>query len=104
MPLIYYIVSGKVMEILQFILSFLIKEYGGEELNSVFDQLKSGNYDLKNFIGTLTPEKIAPIIKKFFGDGKNSPTENFSDGLSPIINIADRDIVYSLNGYLQEIN
>ena len=104
MPFIYYIVSGKVMEILQFLLSFLLKEYGGEEINSIVNELGGGNFDLKDFMGKITPEKIAPVIKKFFGGEKNDPSENSSDGLNPIMNIADKDITDTLNGYFAKIS
>ena len=90
------------MEILQFLLSFFLQEYGGEELKGVFDELKNSSFDLNSFLSNLTPEKIAPIVKKFT-DGAKSPSEHFSDGLSPIANIADKDIVFSLNGYFAEI-
>lgn len=102
MRFIYYIVSGKVMEILQFLLSFFLKEYGGEELSPVFEELKNNSFDLKSFLNNLSPEKIAPVFKTFF-DKTKSPSENVSDGLTPVTSIADRDIIYALNGYFADI-
>lgn len=101
MPFIYYIVSGESMEILQFLLSFFVQEFGGEEIRSVFEDLKENSFDFKSFLNNLTPEKIAPIIKKFT-EAKNPPKGY--DGLIPIADIADRDIIYTLNGYFAEIN
>lgn len=101
MPFIYYIVSGESMEILQFLLSFFLQEYGGEDFKSVFDELKENSFDLKSFLNNLTPEKVAPIIRKFT-ESEKSPSNINSDGLSPIANIADRDIIYTLNGYFAE--
>lgn len=103
MPFIYYIVSGKGMEILQFLLSFFLQEYGGEEFKPIIDDFKNGSFDLKSFLSGLTPEKVAPIFKTVFGGAKN-PSESSSDGLSPVLSIADRDIIYALNGYFAEPN
>ena len=96
MPFIYYIVSVESMEILRFLLSFLLKEYGGENFAAVSDALINGG-DLKTFLNNLTPENVAPIIKSVFGANKN-PSE-VSDGLSPVLDIADKDIIDALNGY-----
>ena len=91
------------MEILQFLLSFFLQEYGGENLRPIFDELKNNSFDLKSFLSNLTPEKIAPVIRNF-AEKTASPSEKNSDGLSPIANIADRDIIYTLNGYFAEVN
>ena len=97
MPFIYYIVSVVCMEILRFFLSFLLKEYGGGEFSELFDKLQSNSFDLQSFLD-LKLESLAPLIKTFFGNAKN-PSE-VPDGLSPVADIADRDIVYALNKYL----
>ena len=104
MNFIYYNVSGVIMEILQFLLSFLLKEYGGEKLAPLINAFKDGNFNIQNLLSCLTPEMIAPILKFFTGDQNNKPCpQNFSGqgyGLNPIAQIADKDIVYTLNKYL----
>lgn len=90
------------MEILQFLLNFFLNELGIEDATSLFG-LKDGNFDLKSFLNNLSPEKVAPIIETVFKNAnEKSPPENFG-GLAPIASIADRDIIYSLNGYFAEI-
>ena len=84
------------MEILRFLLSFLLKEYGGDDIGRILEPLSSGEFDLKSFLDGIKIESLAPILKNIFG-AKN-PSE-VSDGLSPVLDFADRDIVDALNGY-----
>ena len=51
----------------------------------------------------ITPDKIAPIIKDFLSD-KKSPAAYAGEsvGLNPIANVADKDIVYTLNKYFYD--
>lgn len=92
------------MEILQLLLSFLLKEYGGEKLAPVINSLKSGGFNLQSLLSSITPEMLAPIFSLFSGVQNNKPcAETFSEqgyGLKPIAQIADKDIVYTLNRYL----
>ena len=91
------------MEILQFLISFFLNEYGGEKLQSVFKVLKDNSFDIGKVIKNLTPETVAPILKEFLKPNKNNTPTDFSVGedykLDPIARIADKDIVYTLNRY-----
>lgn len=87
------------MEILRFLLSFLLKEYGGDDLGRILQALNSGEFDLKTFLDGIKIESLAPILKNIFG-AKN-PSE-VSDGLSPVLDIADKDIIDALNCYFEQ--
>ena len=102
MNFIYYNVSGVIMEILQFLLSFFMSEMGGGKLEPVLKALKENNFDIKSLLKNLNPEIIAPIIKDFMSKNEQnrpSGTHGRSVGLSPVAGIADKDIVYTLNKY-----
>ena len=92
------------MEILQFLISFFLKEFGGEKLQTIIDLFQNNSFDLNKIINNLNLETISPIIQEFFKslNKENTPTD-FSVGednkLSPIARIADKDIVYTLNRY-----
>ena len=94
------------MEILEFLLSFFMQEYGGENLNSLFSLLKENDFDIKKTLSGLSPEKIAPIVKSVFSHGgfnqdneKGSQNISEPNGLIPIKDIADENIINTLNGY-----
>ncbi|MBQ8426435.1 MAG: hypothetical protein IJX16_01590 [Clostridia bacterium] len=90
------------MELLQFLISFLLKELGGEKLAPVFNSLKDNSFDLSKLLNPETLSTFVPIIKDFFKQQNKTPTD-FTVGedykLSPIARIADKDIVYTLNRY-----
>ena len=89
------------MEILQLLLSFLAKEFGGNEFAPLLENLKSGSFDLRSLLQSLTPEMVAPLLKPFLNN-QNSPQSVESFGVNPIINFVDRDIVFTLNKYFAD--
>ncbi|MBE7086704.1 MAG: hypothetical protein E7369_00205 [Clostridiales bacterium] len=86
------------MELLQFILSFFLKEFGLSNLEPIIDGLKNNSLDLKSILSTLTPEMLSPILNGLFKKQDPSPNEG-SKGVSPIISFADKQIVDTLNAY-----
>ena len=95
------------MEILQFLTQFLANEQNSKILMPIFELLKQNSFDLRKVLSNLNPQVLAPIIKEFMANMNNRPTDNVgrNNGLVPISNIADKDIIFSLNKYLgQEIN
>jgi len=91
------------MELLQFLISFFIKNYGGDKFGDIFNIFKDNSFDIKKVLTNLKPEMLEPIIKSFFNSGQNKTPTDFSVGenykLDPIARIADKDIVYTLNRY-----
>lgn len=90
------------MEILRFLLSFLVEEFGLDGVDEL-KSLLSGDVDFRTFLNGLTPEKLAPILRQAFSVNNNSPSETHSEGLTPIESIADKDIILALNEYFVEV-
>lgn len=105
MKFIYCNVSGESMELLQFLLSFFVEEYGGGKFKPVFDLLKNNSYDLKKTISELKPETVAPIIQAFSSlkNASVKPAPVSEVGLSPLNGVADAKILESLNAYFSRV-
>ncbi|MBR5192557.1 MAG: hypothetical protein IKW33_04020 [Clostridia bacterium] len=90
------------MEFIKQLISFLINEFGIEKLSGLINILSENSFDIKKVLQSFSVEQFAPIIQEFMkGEEKNTTNENFVGGygLSPIANIADKEIVYALNKY-----
>lgn len=105
------------MDILKTLTEFIAKEYGGEALGSIVGLLAENNFDIKRTLSSLSPEKVAPILKEFikspaftsafagFNGQKESPPFGGQSGqgfgVSPISEIADKKVVEALNNYFE---
>lgn len=100
MKVIHYNVSGEVMELLQFLLSFLLGD-GGKKFSPLLERFMKNGFNIKDLLSSLSLDTLAPIIQAFMGMQNKSPTQNVGQyfGLNPIANIADKEIVYTLNKY-----
>ena len=90
------------MEILHILLSFLLKEFGGEQLQPLLNAFKDNDFNLKTVLSCLTPEMLAPVFQAFISNKQNPCTESNSvqgQGLLAIADVADKDIIYTLNKY-----
>jgi hypothetical protein len=97
------------MEILQFLLSFLLKEGASGYLEPLFENLKNNNFDLIKTLQGLNLQTIAPLIRAFmenYQKNENRPTKTAERNISlaPIAGFADKDIVYALNKYISVVN
>lgn len=102
MRFIYYNVSGYIMEILQILLKFFTEEGGGGALSPIIKLLKDNSFDVKKTVSNLNVETVAPIIKEFLFSSASKNAVPNGVGVAPISNVADKDIVYTLNKYLGE--
>ncbi len=99
MKIIYYIVSGVFMDLLQFLTSF-IQNGGLEKFAPLIQSLLSGNFDLSKILSSLDLSSIAPIISQFMQKNNGATVSSVEPlGLKPIMNVADQQIVYTLNQY-----
>jgi hypothetical protein len=103
MKVIYYIVSGGNMEILQNLLTNLL----GENLKAftpLLQTLINNGFDLKKTLSSMDITALIPLVEQLFSATQNmkSPTQNVGQcsGVNPIIKFADKDIVYTLNKHL----
>lgn len=88
------------MEILRFLLSFFLQEYGGGRFSGVSDILKKYDYDIVRTVKSVTPNDLSPIVENFMKKENPSAEKAEEFRLEPIKDLADRDIIYALNGYL----
>ena len=92
------------MEILQ-ILSSLLGQNNNEQLFSTLVKLLTSNFpELKNLLENLNLQALLPILSNLFSQKEKSPTVSVEQGvgLNPIVNIADKEIVYTLGRYFHE--
>lgn len=89
------------MEILQFLISFFMKEYGGDKIMPILNCFKENSYDVKRTLQNLKPEMLAPLLQSIMQKGqKVSPHDDCGGyGTKPIDWVADKRIVNCLNGY-----
>ena len=84
------------MELLQLIISFLSEKFKD---NPVFNSLGQ-NFDFQNLLSNIDFEKLLPFLMQIINSRPNYEREFET---KPIINIADKDIVYSLNRYFYSL-
>ena len=93
------------MEILQYLLSLLLKNFSSQSLAPIVRLLEENNFNLSKVLQNIKLEKVLPIIKEFINSEQfknENPTEcpvGNIEGLKPIVNLADKQIVDSLNRY-----
>lgn len=82
----------------------LLSDTNAKDFAPVINLLRENSFDIKRTLNALSPETLAPILKTLFmknadSGGKESAfSENV--GVTAIANVADKEIVYSLNRYL----
>ncbi len=84
------------------VLKNLIPNINAGGLVPIINLLRENSFDLKKTAQNLTPEKLAPIIESFSESAATyaAKTNTHANGLSPIANVADKEIIYTLNRYL----
>ena len=92
------------MDLLQFITSLLGNDKMVKLLSPIIELLRQNSFDIKKVLASLDPEMLKPIIEEFIKNINNRPAQSAEriDGMQPISNIADRDIVFALNKYLAD--
>lgn len=92
------------MDLLQFFSSLLSDQKFMGVFSPIVELLKQNSFDIKKTLASLDPETLKPIIEEFMKNINNRPAQSAerTNGLKPISNIADKDIVYVLNKYLSQ--
>ena len=66
----------------------------------LFNVLRENSFDIKKTLSGIKPETLLKLSEKLLKKGaENSPFKKDS-GVSPIANVADKDIVFVLNRYI----
>ncbi len=96
------------MQILKLLLSFFLKDEKFKTFAPVLELLSKNDFDFRKTLNGLNLDAVAPIIKAFMEnlnakEGQKQTPTDFSVGevvgLNPIANLADKEIVYTLNKY-----
>lgn len=91
------------MELLQNLLNFIFNTDQGKKLLPLITALLSGSVSLGDLLGKINLQALLPLINGFFNNAQNkNPTASavgLGYGLKPVVNVADKDIVYTLNKY-----
>ncbi len=91
------------MEILQFLLSYVLKDSNLSAITPIIEKLKENNFDVKKVISNLNPQTVLPLISAFMqGSYQNknpSASQCEEEGLKPLSDFADKQIVECLNCY-----
>ncbi len=92
------------MDLLQFITSLLGNDDIVKLFSPIIELLRQNSFDIKKVLSSLDPEMIRPIIEEFMKNINNRPAQSAerTNGLKPISNIADKDIIFALNRYLAD--
>ena len=91
---------GVGMEILQFLLSLFKDNALIKNLMPIFELLKANNFDLKSTLSQIDIEKLQPLIQElstFFQSKSPASSTGLDNALSPILELADKDIIFALN-------
>ena len=90
------------MDIAEFLKNFTDGK-NAQTIARLFDFLRENSFDIKKILGAITPETLLSAFKYFDTFGKATPSGNpaaFANGVAPVANVADKEIVYALNRYL----
>jgi len=92
------------MDLLQFFSTLLGDQKFAGVFAPIIELLRQNSFDIKKVLASLNPEMLKPIIEEFMKNINNRPAQSAerTDGLKPISNIADKDIIYVLNKYLSQ--
>ena len=73
-------------------------------ISPIIELLRQNSFDIKKALESADPEMLKPIVEEFIKNINNRPAQSAErvDGLMPISNIADKDIVFALNKFLAE--
>ena len=85
----------------------LMQILGGEKSQAfaeILETLSKNSFDIKKTLQTVTPEDLARILQSLSekNENKKAASVQTTYGLSPIADIADKEIIYALNRYTSE--
>ena len=91
------------MELLQKLAYFLFNTDGGQKLLPLLSSIMNGSVSLTDLIKNINIQTLLPLLNGFFNNGQNKTPPAKADGscygLKPVVNLADKEIVYTLNRY-----
>ena len=96
------------MDLINLLTSFLSSDYGKSIfpplLSAIFNLLKENSFDINKTLKNLDINSLAPVISKLFSEQNKSPTDfsvEPSYSIDPVSSFADKEVLSSLNSYLE---
>ena len=86
------------MDLLSFLLSFLSEQFKNSPILKSFSE---NGFDLQAILNNLNLEDVTALIGQIINSRQQQVEREFNT--KPIINIADKEIVYSLNRYFYSL-
>ena len=92
------------MDLLQLLTTLFGNDAFLSKFSPIIEHLRQNSFDIKRALASLNPEMLQPIVQEFMQSIKNRPAQSAerANGLKPISNIADKDIIFVLNKYLSQ--
>lgn len=93
--------------ILEFLLNYFLTEFNEGEFKPLYDLLSANNFDIFSTLKSAKPQDFAPLIKLFMrgkSENINTPESLSFEGVNPIKNFADENIISTLNTYFSNSN
>ena len=90
------------MDLLQLLTTLFGNDAFLSKFSPLIEHLRQNSFDIKKALASLNPDMLKPIVEEFMKNINNRPAQSTEriNGLKPISNIADKDIIFMLNKYL----
>lgn len=81
------------------LLSSLLQNSNLETLAPIIKSISENGFDLGKILSAIDINTILPLISSFFSGEKKQPVKQ-ANPLTPVLDIADKEIVFALNRYI----
>lgn len=93
----------KRMQLLDTVLSLLLNEENKEKIAPIIDAVLKNGFNLQSILKNIDVSTLMPLLQGLFKQNQPSKQNYDANPLSPISNIADREIIFALNKYISAV-
>lgn len=90
------------MQILNAILSLFLNEENKEKIAPLVDAILKNGFDLPAILKSVDLSALLPLIESLFVNKREKPVYS-ANPLSPVVDIADAEIISALNKYVSAV-
>lgn len=91
------------MQILDTLLSLLTSPDAKEKIAPILDAISKNNFNLAEVLKNIDITAVLPLVQSLFSQKQQTPPPVNANPLSPVSDIADREIVFALNRYISSV-
>ncbi len=91
------------MQFLNTILSLLLNEENKEKLAPIIDVVLKNGFDLPSILKNIDVSTLMPLLQSLFEEKQPSKPHTQANPLSPISDVADKEIIFALNKYISAV-